>query len=152
MNRALFKSERMDYVTPAALFAQLDREFHFTLDPCADAMNAKCAKWYGVKQDGLSQSWEEETVFMNPPYGRTIGAWIRKAAEESSGGTTVVALVPARTDTQWWHCEVVGCATEIRFIRGRVTFEGCAAAAPFPSAILVYRGRWNGEGPYSWQR
>ena len=110
-----FSSATNEWQTPPALFAQLDKEFHFTLDPCATPENAKCQKFYTQADDGLSKSWANERVFMNPPYGREIGHWIRKAYLETSA--LVVCLIPSRTDTKYWH-EYCMKADEVRFIEG----------------------------------
>ncbi len=133
-----YSSLSNEWATPAELFARLDAEFGFTLDPCATAENAKCQKFFSQADDGLRQSWAGERVFMNPPYGRQIGAWMRKAFEESQNGTLVVCLIPARTDTSYWH-EYCMNASEIRLLRGRVKFGGQPQGAPFPSAIVVFR-------------
>lgn len=100
----------------AILRVGLDREFGFTLDPCATVENAKCKKFFSQAEDGLKQSWDGEVVFMNPPYGREIGAWMRKAWESAQTGATVVCLVPARTDTNWWH--EYAMRGEVRLLRG----------------------------------
>lgn len=91
--------------TPQAFYDGLDAEFHFTLDPCATEDNHKCAKFYTETDDGLAQDWSGERVFMNPPYGRVIGHWVKKAMDSNA---LVVCLVPARTDTRWWHDYVIG--------------------------------------------
>lgn len=114
-------AQRDDWETPRAMFAELDRQYGFTLDPCSTDANAKCAKHYTKEDDGLSKSWAGEVVFCNPPYGRAIAPWVRKCAEESERAT-VVALLPARTDTAWFHDYVYGKA-DVTFIRGRVRFE-----------------------------
>ena len=101
LSKALFSSEKEDWETPQEFFDELDREFHFTLDPCADDMNAKCEKYFTKKENGLLKNWGGHTVFCNPPYGRKpTGEWIKKCYEEAQKpGTIVVALIPARTDT-----------------------------------------------------
>ena len=137
MNRVHFSSERDTWETPQALFDELDREFAFTLDPCCLPETAKCAKFYTPKEDGLAQSWAGERVFMNPPYGREIGKWIRKAYEEAQCGAVVVCLIPSRTDTAWWHDYCM--KGEVRFLRGRVRFGGHKTGAPFPSVVVVFR-------------
>ena len=137
MNKVHFSSKTSEWETPQALFEALDAEFHFTLDPCATPENAKCGRYFTKEIDGLAQSWAGETVFMNPPYGREIGKWVRKAFEEWRRGATVVCLLPSRTDTAWWH-DYCMKATEIRFIRGRVKFVGGKYAAPFPSAVVIF--------------
>ena len=119
-------------------FNKLNTEFNFTLDPCATAENAKCSKFYTLEDDGLAQDWLNEIVFMNPPYGRQIKHWIKKAFDESLKGAIVVCLVPARTDTQYWH-DYCMKADEVRFIKGRLKFSD-KDAAPFPSAVVVFKG------------
>lgn len=134
-----FSSATPEWYTPHDFFAGLDAEFNFTLDPCCTHENAKVEKHYTREDDGLSQSWAEEVVFMNPPYGREIGAWMRKAHESAAFGATVVCLVPSRTDTAWWHNYAMH--GEIRFLRGRLKFGGCENPAPFPCAVVVFRPR-----------
>lgn len=137
--KLMFSSEKDDWETPQDLFDELDDEFHFTLDAASSDLNAKCEKHYTVEDDGLSQSWAGNNVFLNPPYGRNMKDWMRKAYEESQAeNTTVVVLVPARTDTAWFHDYVYGKA-ELRFLRGRLKFGGCENSAPFPSLVVVYR-------------
>lgn len=137
--KLMFSSAKDDWETPQDLFDKLDDEFHFTLDAASSDLNAKCEKHYTVEDDGLSQSWAGNNVFLNPPYGRNMKDWMRKAYEESQAeNTTVVVLVPARTDTAWFHDYVYGKA-ELRFLRGRLKFGGCENSAPFPSLVVVYR-------------
>jgi len=134
-----FKSTRLDHATPDAVFKQLDEEFHCTLEPCATPENAKCEEYFTPEVDGLKQEWHGR-VFMNPPYGREIGKWMRKAYEEckvKGNCELVVCLIPSRTDTRWWH-DYVMKADEIRFIKGRLKFDG-KNSAPFPSCIVIYR-------------
>jgi phage N-6-adenine-methyltransferase len=120
-----FSSSNNNWATPQDFFDKLNEEFHFELDVCATSENAKCKKYYSPVEDGL-----------NPPYGREIGKWMKKAYESALAGATVVCLVPARTDTAWWFDY---CAKgEIRFIKGRLKFGGSKNAAPFPSAIIVF--------------
>jgi len=136
----LFSSQRQDWPTPQWLFDALHAEFGFTLDPCCTHENAKCSKHFTREENGLLKSWQGEVVFMNPPYGQEIAAWMRKAHDAAmNDGATIVALIPARTDTQWWH--EVAMKHEIRLLRGRLTFEGGKYGAPFPSAIVVMRPR-----------
>ena len=105
------------------------------MDVCATSENAKCKKYYGPEEDGLKQEWKG-VCWMNPPYGREIWKWMKKANESALAGTTVVCLVPARTDTAWWFDY---CAKgELRFIKGRLKFGGSKNAAPFPSANIVF--------------
>lgn len=131
-----------EWATPQDFFDKLNAEFHFTLDPCATAENAKCARYFTREQDGLKQPWDGETIFCNPPYGRQIGEWLAKGIDASSRGATVVFLIHARTDTRWFHKYVYGIADEIRFLKGRLKFEnvdGRRQSAPFPSMIVIYR-------------
>jgi site-specific DNA-methyltransferase (adenine-specific) len=143
ISHTLFSSRSEEWATPGDLFGRLDAEFHFTLDPCATRQNAKCRKFFDRKTNGLTQDWSNERVFMNPPYGRLVGQWMRKARKAAKGGALVVCLIHARTDTRWWHENVEGQANEVRFIRGRVRFERPqglpSVSAPFPSALVVYR-------------
>lgn len=134
----MFSSETDLWPTPQYFFDELNSEFGFTLDPCATADNAKCPKFFTKETDGLTQDWSKDTVFMNPPYGREIADWMRKAYEESQRGGTVVCLVPARTDTRWFHDYVNGKA-EVRFVKGRLKFGDAANSAPFPSMVVIYR-------------
>lgn len=134
---ALFSSATDNWPTPQWLFDALNSEFAFTLDPCSSKENAKCARHFTVAEDGLAQDWGSHSVFMNPPYGRTIGRWIQKAYESSRHGALVVCLLPARTDTRWWHEYVM--RGEVRLIRGRLHFGHSVNSAPFPSAVVVFR-------------
>lgn len=138
----LMSSDRDDWETPRSLFEELNAEFSFTLDAASSDSNAKCERHYTVEDDGLSKDRGGETVFCNPPYGRDVKLWAKKACEESmKPGTTVVLLVASRTDTAMFHDHILGKA-EIRFIRGRLRFEIDGKpmdSAPFPSLIAVYR-------------
>jgi site-specific DNA-methyltransferase (adenine-specific) len=139
MSGYIAKSKTVEWATPEKLFKQLDEKFKFTLDPCCTAFNAKCKKFYTIEDNGLARSWEEEIVFMNPPYGPELGLWMQKAFREANEGfCIVVCLVPARTDTKWWHQYAM--RGEIRFIKGRLKFGGHRGSAPFPSAIVVFDG------------
>lgn len=146
-----FSSRTDDWATPQPVFDALDVEFGFELDACADAANAKCARFFTAADDGLAQDWHG-TVWLNPPYGRRraggIAAWMEKAREASATGATVVCLVPARTDTRWWH-ESAMRAAEVRLIRGRLHFGAGHAPAPFPSAIVVFRPGHSGPPSFS---
>jgi len=136
---AMFSSTTNEWETPQDFFDKLNEEFHFTLDPCATHENAKCKKYYTVKEDGLKQDWQGETVFCNPPYGRAIKDWVRKCYEESrKPNTTVVMLIPARTDTSYFHDYIYKKAKEIRFVRGRLKFGNSKNGAPFPSMVVVF--------------
>jgi phage N-6-adenine-methyltransferase len=125
---------REDWETPADLYAKYDAEFGFTLDAAANADNAKCPVYFSG--GSLERRWPG-IVWLNPPYGKAIGAWVQKAYWESQRGSTVVCLVPARTDSWWWHDYTP--SAEVRFIRGRIKFVGAPYNAPFPSAILIFR-------------
>lgn len=131
-----FSSKSDLWETPADLFQRLNDEFHFDLDVCALPANAKCRRYFTPDQDGLKQRWTG-CCWMNPPYGHAIKKWMRKAWEESQRGVTVVCLLPARTDTGWWH--EYAKLGEVRFLRGRLKFSNSANSAPFPSAIVVFR-------------
>ena len=135
-----YSSDRTDWSTPQDLFDELNEEFHFNIDVCASHHNAKCNEYYTIETDGLSQKWEG-VCFCNPPYGREIPKWIKKAFESSLDGATIVCLIPSRTDTTWWHDYIIGGDAEIRFIRGRIKFvlDGVEGnSAPFPSAIVIF--------------
>lgn len=138
MNHGLFTSNTAEWATPTAFYKTLDAEFHFTLDPCATDENHKAPSYFTKAQDGLAQDWGGHIVFCNPPYGREIAAWVKKCAEESrKPGTLVVALIPARTDTSYFHDYIYKKAKEIRFIRGRLHFND-AGSAPFPSMVVIF--------------
>lgn len=137
--KPLFSSTTDDWATPQAFFDAIDAEFHFTLDPCASAENAKCQKFYTKTENGLLQDWGGEIVFCNPPYGRQIAAWVRKCWEEAKKpNTKVVMLIPARTDTKYFHEFIYHKAADIRFIQGRLKFGNAQNSAPFPSMIVVF--------------
>ena len=138
----MFSSATDEWATPQSIFDKLDKKYNFTLDPCSTHSNAKCEKHYTIEEDGLSQSWAGESVFVNPPYSN-ISDWVRKAHYESTeNGATVALLIPSRTDTKYWHSYCMK-AKEIYFVEGRLKFGGPAAAqnsAPFPSAVIVFDG------------
>lgn len=125
-----------EWETPAKTFDALNAEFGFTLDVAATAENAKCSEFFTQADDGLRQDWKG-VCWMNPPYGREIGKWVKKAYEESLKGALVVRLIPARTCTGWWHD--YAAKGEVRFIRGRLRFSGSSINAPFPSAVVIFR-------------
>ena len=125
------------WTTPPDFFRALDQEFHCTVDVAAQPDNALCSRFYTPAQDGLAQSWAGEVCWCNPPY-REAGRWVRKAAAESQAGVTVVCLLPASTDTQWWHTWVIPYA-EIRFLSRRLKFSGSKINAPFPCAVVIFR-------------
>lgn len=139
INSGLFSSKTNEWATPLALFQELDKEFGFTLDPCATPQNAKCKKFYTLEDDGLKQIWGGHRVFCNPPYGREIGRWVEKCYREAQRGALVVALIPARTDTRYFHEFIWKKAKEIRFLRGRLHFNESKQAAPFPSMIVIWK-------------
>lgn len=140
MNKALFSSATDLWSTPNDFFEKFNEEFHFTLDPCATKENAKCPIFYTKEEDGLRQDWEGHVVFCNPPYGRELPKWVEKAYKESrKPNTTVVMLIPARTDTRYFHDYIYHNATEIRFLKGRLKFGNARNSAPFPSMVVIYR-------------
>ena len=131
-------SKDMTWATPQQWFDYLNLEFKFTLDPCCHHETAKCEKYYTPVEDGLKQSWAEERVFMNPPYGAALFNWMEKAYIECKDNKAlVVCLVPARVDTQWWH--QFAAKGEVRFPIGRIKFAGADNSAPFPVAIVIFR-------------
>jgi phage N-6-adenine-methyltransferase len=133
-----FSSETAEWPTPQWLFDALNKEFGFTLDVCSTHENAKCARHFTITENGLLQPWSGEVCWMNPPYGDEIKAWMAKAHGAAiHEGSTVVCLVPARTDTEWWHRYAM--KHEIRFLRGRLKFGDATDSAPFPSAVIVMR-------------
>lgn len=142
MNQALLSSVKMNWRTPQPFFEVLNKEFEFNLDPCADDLNAKCLNYYTEEDNGLEKDWTGHTVFVNPPYGREIGKWVKKCYEESlKPNTKVVMLIPSRTDTTYFHDYILGKA-EIRFLKGRIKFwdddNNPQDPAPFPSMIVVF--------------
>lgn len=136
---AVMYSRKTDlWETPQDLFDKLNTEFHFDLDVCALPENAKCDRYYTPEANGLVQVWDG-VCWCNPPYGRQIWKWVRKAQISSFLGATVVMLLPARTDTRWFH-DYILYRSEIRFLKGRLKFGGAKWSAPFPSMIVVFRG------------
>ena len=137
----MFSSKTDLWATPQDFYDKLNSEFHFTLDPCATPHNAKCVKFYTKEQDGLRKDWGGNTVFCNPPYGRAIKDWVKKSSEEAKKpNTTVVMLIPARTDTSYFHDYIYRKPNvEIRFIRGRLKFGDGKNSAPFPSMVVIFR-------------
>ena len=137
--QACLSSKTDNWATPQDFFDNLNEEFHFTLDPCANEENHKCDLFYTKEQDGLTKDWGGHVVFCNPPYGRVdTGLWVKKCAKEASHCKAVVMLIPARTDTKWFHQYIYGKAKEIRFVKGRLKFGGSKDAAPFPSMVVVF--------------
>jgi phage N-6-adenine-methyltransferase len=142
LNRGMFSNTSDEWETPQELFDALNEIFHFTLDVCATPLNAKCASYYTKAEDGLSQAWQG-VCWMNPPYGREIGAWVKKAYESTiDAEAVVICLLPARTDAKWWHDYVIRRTYTIVFIPGRLKFSRNGAAskssAPFPSALAIF--------------
>jgi site-specific DNA-methyltransferase (adenine-specific) len=137
MDAVLYSSRSEEWGTPQAFFDSLNAEFGFTLDAAASKENAKCDRYYTKEENGLWLKWEAST-YLNPPYGTSIGTWMAKAEREATWNT-VVCLVPARTDTEWFHRSVWGRASELRFVRGRLRFEGGENSATFPSVVIIYR-------------
>jgi len=138
-NNVHFSSKETKYATPQDFFDKLNQEFSFTLDPCCTPETAKCSKYYTSTENGLVQDWSDDVVFMNPPYGREISKWIKKAYEESNKGAVVVCLIPARTDTKYWHDYIFPYANEVRFLKGRLKFGDSKSPAPFPSAVVIFK-------------
>lgn len=143
INKGLFTSDKNYWETPQDFFEELNSEFNFTLDAAATDENAKLPNYYTIEDDGLKQKWEGR-VFCNPPYGREIRHWVKKAYEESlqPHNELVVLLIPSRTDTRYWHDHIFNKASDIRFLKGRLKFElngQAKQSAPFPSAIIVYK-------------
>jgi site-specific DNA-methyltransferase (adenine-specific) len=139
MNPALYSSQNDLWATPQAFFDELNREFQFTLDACAIAENAKCRLYYTPEMNGLIQDWSNHVVFCNPPYGRKISLWVEKCyCESQQENTKVVMLIPARTDTGYFHRFIYKRATEIRFVKGRLKFGNVNNSAPFPSMVVIF--------------
>lgn len=138
MNTEVMFSSATDlWATPQDYFDSVAKEFQFTVDVCALPENAKCKRYFSPEDDGLAQKWGG-VCWMNPPYGRVIGKWVKKAYNSAQDGATVVALLPARTDTKWFHDYIYGKA-ETRFIRGRLRFGGCKNPAPFPCMLVIWK-------------
>jgi phage N-6-adenine-methyltransferase len=146
-NNGRYNGNGREWATPPEVFTQLHDEFNFTLDACATAENAKLPRFYTEADDGLSKDWSGECVFMNPPYGREVYAWTRKAREEAARGALVVGLLPASTDLAWWHEDVLAVNAEVRYIRGRVRFltGGPYRASGFFASVIVVWGQINGR-------
>lgn len=137
--KVMFSSKTPEWATPSDFFEELDREFSFTLDPCSTDENAKCKKHYTKADDGLAQNWGGERVFCNPPYGRELPKWVEKCYKEHlKPNTTIVMLIPARTDTAYFHRFIYHRA-EVRFVKGRLKFGGANNSAPFPSMVVIFR-------------
>ncbi len=137
--KTMFSSKTGEWATPQEFFDKLNWRFGpFDLDPCADIHNTKCANFYTEAENGLSKDWSGHTAFVNPPYGRGIDKWIEKGYNTAMDGKSkVVMLIPARTDTKYWHNYVMK-ASEVYFVKGRLKFGGNVNSAPFPSAVVVF--------------
>jgi hypothetical protein len=158
VSKVFFSSKTAEWETPQWLFDELNEEFGFTLDVCASEENHKCEKYFDIEMDGLKQDWSKDICWCNPPYGRGIEKWISKAALSALRGATVVCLLPARTDTKWFHehiwnrqehgpyrvvvencgVEIVRYEVEVRLLKGRLKFGGATNSAPFPSMIVIF--------------
>lgn len=141
-------AKSIEWATPQAFFDKLDSRFGFTLDVAATKDNAKCDRYFTKEQDGLRQRWVNSdgspaVIWCNPPYGRAIADWVRKARLAAfHDDAVVVMLVPARTDTAWFHEDVLACEyASVEFVRGRLKFGGCKDAAPFPSMLIIFDTR-----------
>lgn len=139
MTIGLFTSNKCEWETPQDLFDKFNDQYHFDLDVCALPENAKCTKFFTPNQDGLKQDWEG-VCWMNPPYGREIGKWVKKAYQEAQKGATIVALLPVRTDTKWFHNWIyMMYGVSIEFLDKRLKFVNSTNMAPFPSMIVVFK-------------
>jgi phage N-6-adenine-methyltransferase len=137
INKGLLTSTTDLWSTPQLFFDEWSKLYGpFDVDVCADSTNTKCGIYYDKKADGLKQTWTGK-CWMNPPYGREIGKWMKKAKDSGVNGTVVVCLVPARTDTRWWHDYAI--YGDVFFIKGRLKFGDSKNSAPFPSAIVVFK-------------
>lgn len=139
MDRIIYSRKSDEWETPQNLFNDLHNEFNFTLDAAASDELHKCPKYYTIADDGLAQSWEHERVFVNPPYSK-IATWVKKCyMEHKKHGGLIVLLIPARTDTRYFH-DYIYHKAEIRFIKGRLRFSNASENAPFPSMIVIFGG------------
>jgi phage N-6-adenine-methyltransferase len=141
-----FSSDTIECSTPQAFFDKLNDEFHFTLDVAASSENAKCSRFFTPNDDGLLQEWHG-VVWCNPPYGRTISEWVKKAYKSAQNGTTVVMLLPSRTDPAWWHNWVMQ-ASEVRFVRGRLKYDH-RGGTRFANVVVIFRPRQLGKPSFS---
>ena len=132
-------SETVEWATPKDLFDELNAKHKFDVDVAASSSNHLCKEWFGLdhyldsRRDGLTGQWEGH-VWCNPPYGRVIKDWVLKAQQHHD---LVVMLLPARTDTKWFH-ELVLPYADVQFIKGRLKFGNSKTAAPLPSMIVTY--------------
>lgn len=139
INKGLMSSNTDEWATPKLFFEELNKKFHFTLDPCSTEENHKCSTYFTKKDNGLEKSWGGYIVYCNPPYGKEISKWVEKAYKENQKGTKVVLLLPARTDTKWFH-NYIYKKHEIIFIKGRLKFNDGKRSAPFPSMLVIMGG------------
>lgn len=139
INKGLMSSNTDEWATPKLFFEELNNKYHFTLDPCSTKENHKCNKYYTKEDNGLEKSWMGERVYVNPPYGRKISKWVEKAYNENKKGTFIVMLLPARTDTKWFH-NYIYKKHKIEFIKGRLKFNDGKQSAPFPSMLVIMLG------------
>jgi len=138
MTKGMYSSDSPIWETPQKLFNELNENYHFSLDVCALPENAKCEKYFTPEQDGLKQKWDG-VCWMNPPYGKEIGKWVEKAYNEAQNGSIIVALLPARTDTKWFHNWIyLSYGVRIDFLKGRLKFGESKNSAPFPSMIVIF--------------
>lgn len=138
ITKGLLSSNSDEWATPKKIYDALNSEFEFSLDPCSTKDNHKCPTYFTKEQDGLLQNWGGYRVYCNPPYGRQIYKWVEKAYNENKKGVFVVLLLPARTDTKWFH-EFIYNKHEIRFIKGRLKFNDGKNSAPFPSMVVIMK-------------
>lgn len=136
-NSGKFSSDSTEWGTPDSIWKPLDSEFHFTLDVCATSENAKCQRFISKEDDALTKQWEG-SCWMNPPYGRQMIQWLKKALQESKRGVVTVALILAKTNTGWWH-DIIIPNCEVRFVRGRPKFNNAKHGLPFPLAVVIFR-------------
>ena len=142
--KTIFSSKTDAWSTPQSFYDKLNKTYTFTLDPCASAKTAKCTSYFTEEDDGLEKDWSGHSVFMNPPYGKGIGEWLRKAREEGQkDNTSVVCLIPSRTDTKYFH-DYCMRSDLLYFVKGRLKFGDSKNSAPFPSMIVVFNGTNNG--------
>ena len=143
INKGMMSSNTDEWATPKLFFEELNEKYHFTLDPCCTEENRKCEKYYTKKENGLLQSWKNERVYCNPPYGREIGKWVEKAyIENKENDVFIVMLLPARTDTRWFH-DFIYLKHKVEFIKGRLKFNDCKQSAPFPSMLVILESKEN---------
>ena len=141
INEHLFTSEKDDWTTPDDLFQTLHAEFRFDLDPCADDMNYKCDTYITKEENGLLQDWGGYRVFCNPPYGKEVAKWVKKAHDEVLYGNCLIAvlLLASWTDTRYFHQYILNDAYEIRFVKGRLKFGGAKQSTQFGSMIVIFK-------------